>query len=77
MNLDPSQKDNFENRLAYFGGAITASPLELKRKFQDLEKFFIDATLMMTYDVRVTQTFLNWLVRYGIILCPSKIKKML
>jgi hypothetical protein len=77
MNLDPFQKNDFENRLAYFGGAITANYSNIKQLYQDLECFFVDATLMMGYDVRVTQTFINWLSRYGIILCPSKIKQIL
>ena len=75
MNLEQSQRNDFENRLAYFGAAITASPAEFRHEYQDLEKFFVDATLMMAYDVRITQAFLNWLMRYGVILCPSKIRK--
>ena len=77
MSLNPSQKNSFESRLAYFGGAISVSSSQVKDDFQDLEFFFVDATLRMSDDVRVTQAFLNWLIRYGAILCPSKIKKLL
>jgi hypothetical protein len=77
MNYATTSKSNFENRLAYFGGAINATTTDVSNEFQDLEAFFIDATLVMGNDVRVTQAFLNWLIRYGSVLCPSKIKKLL
>ncbi len=77
MNSDPLQKIDFQNRLAYFGGAITANPSEAQGQYQDLEQFVVDATQMMSYDVRVTQCFLNWLIRYGVLLCPSKIRRLL
>ncbi|MGE4233502.1 MAG: hypothetical protein AB7F43_09255 [Bacteriovoracia bacterium] len=78
MTLDQSTgKNNFIDRLAYFGGAITANPSKVSDDYQDLEQFVIDATMMMADDVRVTQCFLNWLVRYGVLLCPSKLRRLL
>jgi hypothetical protein len=77
MNSELISRSEFESRLAYFGGAINSITTEVSGEFQDLEVFFIHATMMMGYDVRVTQSYLNWLIRYGSILCPSKIKKLL
>lgn len=77
MNSNLSQKINFINQLAYFGGAITANPSQISSGYQDLEQFVVDATLMMADDVRVTQCFLNWIIRYGVLLCPSKLRRLL
>ncbi|MBU6154070.1 MAG: hypothetical protein KGP28_07190 [Bdellovibrionales bacterium] len=77
MNLEISQRSDFESRLTYLGGALSSDILETRKKYIDLERFFIDATLFMNYDARVTQAFLNWLTRYGVILCPSKIRRLL
>ena len=77
MSSTLTSKGDFECRLAYFGGAINSDTRDLGKEFQDLEVFFIQATMMMGYDVRVTQSFLNWLIRYGAVLCPSKIKKLM
>ena len=43
--------------------------------YLDLED--LEATLNMGHDPRVTQCFLTWLVKYGIILSPSKIRRLL
>lgn len=45
--------------------------------YLDLEDFFLEATLNMSQDPSVTQCFLTWLVKYGIILSPSKIRRLL
>jgi hypothetical protein len=77
MNLEPWQKIDFESKLTYLGGALSGDASRVATEYLDLEKFFVEATLFMNYDVRVTQTFLNWIIRYGVILCPSKIRRLL
>jgi hypothetical protein len=77
MSLEPWQKIDFEAKLTYFGGALSGDASLVAAEYLDLEKFFVEATLFMSYDVRVTQTFLNWIIRYGVILCPSKIRRLL
>lgn len=69
--------ENFLERLAYFGGNIYTAPESVRTTYQDLEEFFIDATIFMSKDIRVTQCFLAWLSRYSILLSPSKIRRLL
>lgn len=72
-----SSLNDFANKLCYFGGNLTSGEGDAGRDYLDLEDFFLEATLNMGQDPRVTQCFLTWLVKYGIILSPSKIRRFL
>jgi len=64
-------------KLCYFGGNLNSGAGKLGQVYLDLEDFFLEATLHMGEEPRVTQCFLTWLVKYGIILSPSKIRRLL
>jgi hypothetical protein len=67
--------DNFIQKLNYLGGNLGLSPSI--KEYVDLEVFFIECTLFFDTDDRVKQTILNWLFRYGSLLSPSKIRRLL
>ena len=77
MILDQSSKNDFLERLSYFGGAIIVSTGETSKRYQDLEQFVVDATRIMSEDVRVTQCFLNWLTPIWCIALPFKTTKII
>ncbi|MGK5086506.1 hypothetical protein WDW86_03015 [Bdellovibrionota bacterium FG-2] len=68
--------DEFVNALCYFGGNLASGAGEVRNAYQDLETFVLDATLFMGIDPRVTQCFLVWLRKYGVILSPSKLRRI-
>ncbi|MEI8347092.1 MAG: hypothetical protein WCG27_06475 [Pseudomonadota bacterium] len=67
----------FLNRLIYLGGRLSVDSETIPVIYVDLEKFVIDATLFMDIDTRVTTTFIYWLKRYGTLLSPSKIRRII
>lgn len=70
--------DIFVGNLAYFGGAISTRGFDPPPSdFVDLELFFLEATLQMSHETRVTQCFLAWLRRYGVLLSPSKTRRLI
>ena len=69
--------NKFVEKLCYFGGNLSSGAGDVGIAYLDLEDFFLEATLNMGQDLRVTQCFLTWLVKYGIILSPSKIRRLL
>ena len=72
-----SSRNEFVKQLCYFGGNLSSGARDVGGVYLDLEDFFLEATLSMGLDPRVTQCFLTWLVKYGIILSPSKIRRLL
>jgi hypothetical protein len=64
-------------KLCYFGGNLSSGAGDIGQGYLDLEDFLLEATLNMGQDSRVTQCFLTWLIKYGIILSPSKLRRLL
>lgn len=60
----------------YFGIAIGPRPSNREKKFLNLEKYFLSATLNLTSS-RIAEGFLCWLLRYGHLLSPAKIRRLL
>jgi hypothetical protein len=72
------QPDIFFSQLSYFGANLSGGDLtQVSSSYQDLELFFLQATLEVSRDVRTTQAILNWTERYGVLLCPSKLRRLL
>jgi hypothetical protein len=69
--------DEFVKKLCYFGGNLSSGAGDVGHVYLDIEDFFLEATLNMGKDPRITQCFLTWLIKYGIILSPSKIRGLL
>ncbi len=69
--------NEFVMKLCYFGGNLSSGAGSVGHVYLDLEDFFLEATLNLGQDPRVTQCFLTWLVKYGIILSPSKVRRLL
>lgn len=69
--------NEFVMKLCYFGGNLTSGAGDVGRVYMDVEEFFLEATLHMGQDPRTTQCFLTWLVKYGIVLSPSKVRRLL
>ncbi len=67
--------DNFINTLNYLGGKLGLSPKS--ERFVDLEIFFLQCSLNFNKDERIKQTILNWLFEYGMLLSPSKIRRVM
>lgn len=62
----------------YFGISVGSSDLGAadESKYHDLEKFFLDNTIYL-HSSRSLEGFLVWLKKYGFLLSPSKIRRML
>ncbi len=67
--------DNFLSEAFYFGVSIN-SPIEKEIFYTDLERFFLSSTYNLI-DSRVTEGVLCWLKRYGHLLSPSKIRRLI
>ena len=65
----------FIQKLNYLGARLGLSPKI--NTYVDLEEFFLEASLYLNEDSRIRQAILNWLHRYGSLLSPSKIRRML
>jgi hypothetical protein len=79
MPSEPLQKnDGFLAQLIYFGASLSGADIKVCRKeYQDLELFFLEATLNMSWNVRVTNAIISWVHRYGVLLSPSKLRRLL
>jgi hypothetical protein len=69
--------DNFVDRLAYFGAAINGNFKRFVKEYQDLELFVVESSLNLSSDTRVTQAFLLWAARYGCLISPSKLRRLI
>ena len=77
MEINFGNFGNFVSQLVYFGGNVgIGPPLELAN-YHDLEEFLITATNFMDKEIRVTTAFLYWLKRFGILLSPSKLRRII
>ena len=72
-----NSQNNFVNRLVYFGAALSGNPVQFADEYQDLESFVLEASLNLSFDTRVTQAFIHWLARYGCLLSPSKMRRLI
>ena len=72
-----SNINEFIDKLVYLGGNIGINNQKYKNEYLDLEKFVVDATLFLQIDSRLTRCFIHWIMRYGIILSPSKLRRIL
>lgn len=68
---------DFVNKLIYLGGNLGIADISYKKKYIDLEKFFVDGTLFLNKEPRVMVTFIHWLRRYGVLLSPSKLRRII
>lgn len=46
-------------------------------EFVDLEVFFLNSTRFLDNDARMTQTILHWIIRYSLLLSPSKLRRLI
>ncbi len=78
MHLENSQNKLFLKQLIYFGANLSFEEdlSEMKSHFQDMELFVVTATLQLSWNVRITHSFLSWLKRYSPLLCPSKMRRL-
>lgn len=72
-----SSFDNFVDRLAYFGAALNGDLKRFETEYQDLELFILEASLNLSHDTRVTQAFIHWVARYGCLISPSKLRRLI
>lgn len=70
-----SSNYDFFDRLNYLGGNLGLSPKV--EEYVDLEVFFLECSMNLNRDVRTSLTILNWLCRYGQLLSPSKIRRII
>lgn len=69
--------DNFVDRLTYFGAALNGDFKRFESEYQDLELFILEASLNLSHDTRVTQAFIHWVARYGCLVSPSKLRRLI
>jgi hypothetical protein len=67
---------DFINEAIYFGIALQIEPLPKVIKYHDPEVFFLSATQNLKSS-RLIEGFLCWLLRYGYLLSPSKIRRLI
>lgn len=76
-HLSPKKSSlEFQQELAYLGVAIHVKDLQPINHFVDLEKFFLSATYNLSSS-RIAEGFLCWLIRYGHLLSPSKVRRLI
>lgn len=73
--------DEFKQMAHYFGIAIQVNPSDIAQKnpnliFRDIELFFLSATLHLKTS-RMAEGFLCWLLEFGHLLSPSKIRRLI
>lgn len=73
--------DEFKQMSHYFGIAIQAELAKIRQKdanltFMDIELFFLSATLHLKTS-RIAESFLCWLLEFGHLLSPSKIRRLI
>lgn len=66
----------FESALIYLGGLAT-TPNLVKISFVDLEEFFLIGTNFCYVDARLTRTFEYWVAKYGKLLSPKRLCKLI
>ena len=86
MTLEKSQSkisfDEFKEMAYYFGIAIQPSTSDVLLKnnpqliFSDVEYFFLSATYHLK-NSRIAEGFLCWLLKFGHLLSPSKIRRLI
>ncbi len=74
-------EDEFKRMAHYFGIAIQAPPSDIAQNnpdlmFMDIEVFFLSATLLLKTS-RMAEGFLCWLVEFGHLLSPSKLRRLI
>lgn len=69
--------DNFVDRLAYFGAALNGDFKRFEKEYQDLELFVLEGSKNLGSDTRVTQAFIHWVSRYGCLISPSKLRRLI
>src|SRR5262249_1457427 len=77
MTSSNDSMSDFLDQLAYFGAALTGNPQRIAQEYNDLEVFVLGATLKLSVDTRATQAFLLWVIRYGCLLSPSKLRRLI
>lgn len=72
------RKTNFAEYLKYLGMSLSLG-VEAKKptEYIDLETFFLWATLNFSVSSRFEEGFLCWLIEYGHLLSPAKIRKLI
>lgn len=75
MNSKNSQSD-FQKTLFYFGILVSSGEEALSNEYHDCEKFILDASLFARSS-RELEGILCWLKRYGHLLAPSKLRKLI
>lgn len=77
LEVSPNKKkhEKFLSQMAYFGIKIAAPNLK-KKQYNDIERYFLSATLNMNSS-RVAEGFLCWILEYGHLLSPSKIRRLI
>lgn len=73
--------DEFKDMAHYFGIAIQSNLSDIAQEnptliFRDIELFFLSATLHLKTS-RMTEGFLCWLLAFGHLLSPSKIRRLI
>ena len=74
--LNKIEISEFQSEAQYFGIAIDSGGLKPIEGYVDLEVFFLKATYNLTSS-RILEGFLCWLIRYGHLLSPSKIRRLI
>ena len=73
-----NSQSNFINKLVYFGVAINRQlPKDFLCAYHDLEEFFVEATLHLGDSSRVARGILSWVEKYGYLLSPSKLRRLI
>ncbi|HEY8270845.1 MAG TPA: hypothetical protein VIG33_08130, partial [Pseudobdellovibrionaceae bacterium] len=73
--------DEFKQMAHYFGIAIQVELSDITQKnpnliYMDIELFFLSATLHLKTS-RIAEGFLCWLLKFGHLLSPSKIRRLI
>ncbi|MBK9324459.1 MAG: hypothetical protein IPM97_16170 [Bdellovibrionaceae bacterium] len=79
-SLNKISTEEFREMASYFGIAIqTQLPISLlnpNHSFVDIEIFFLSSTYCLTTS-RITEGYLCWLLEFGHLLSPSKIRRLI
>jgi hypothetical protein len=69
---------SFLYSLSYLGGRLSSDKEKsFSGIYVDLESFFIESTLYAGIDSRLCRTLEHWVNRFGILLSPSKVRRIL
>lgn len=73
---EEKQRAYFADQLQRLGGNIVSSRVS-RGHYIDLEEFFLDATIHIWNEERLANCVEHWVRRYGYLLSPSKIKRII